>query len=407
MNIYHRLMLVTLPFASVQICAAAEPTAPLEPAYAYHGAEPADLPAPESRQPAAAASSSLLPLLGDEARKRGYVLPLPFGVSINYMDMRQNINVDSINFTGLSLDGRNIDCGKDPVCKHAVNNIFAIGFGEAGGILAADLAREHAVTIWDCKLNGPEREAMLSKARDSRVQVGNSLAQALEGATLVFSTVTAGEALKVAQQAAALLQPGQYFLDLNSVAPETKRQAAEHFLPGAYIDVAVMAPVPPARLQTPLLIGGPQAEAIAPRLQRLGLNARYGASTVGQVSAIKMCRSVMIKGLEALTTECLFAAREYGVEEEVLSSLHHSFPSLGWTGAFPDYLISRVAEHGIRRSEEMEEVVKTLRDVGSAGIMSEAIAKSQRQLPEQMAARSLSYRQLTPFDWKTLVARLK
>ncbi len=284
--------------------------------------------------------------------------------------------------------------------------IAFIGFGEAGGILAADLAREHAVTIWDCKLNGPAREAMLRKARDSRVQVESSLAQALEGATLVFSTVTAGEALKVAQQAAGLLQPGQYFLDLNSVAPETKRQAAEHFLPGAYIDVAVMAPVPPARLQTPLLIGGPQAEAIAPRLQGLGLNARYGASTVGQVSAIKMCRSVMIKGLEALTTECLFAAREYGVEEEVLSSLHHSFPSLGWTGAFPDYLISRVAEHGIRRSEEMEEVVKTLRDVGSAGIMSEAIAKSQRQLPEQMAARSLSYRQLTPFDWKTLVAPL-
>ena len=281
-----------------------------------------------------------------------------------------------------------------------MTTIAFIGFGEAGGILAADLAREHAVTIWDCKLNGPEREAMGKKARDSRVQVGNSLAQALEGATLVFSTVTAGEALKVAQ-------PGQYFLDLNSVAPETKRQAAEHFLPGAYIDVAVMAPVPPARLQTPLLIGGPQAEAIAPRLQGLGLNARYGASTVGQVSAIKMCRSVMIKGLEALTTECLFAAREYGVEEEVLSSLHHSFPSLGWTGAFPDYLISRVAEHGIRRSEEMEEVVKTLRDVGSVGIMSEAIAKSQRQLPEQMAARSLSYRQLTPFDWKTLVARLK
>lgn len=160
--------------------------------------------------------------------------------------------------------------------------IAFIGFGEAGGILAADLAREHAVTMWDCKLNGPEREAMLRKARDSRVQVGNSLAQALEGPRW-FSTVTAGEALKVAQQAAALLQPGQYFLDLNSVAPETKRQAAEHFLPGAYIDVAVMAPVPPARLQTPLLIGGPQAEAIAPRLQGLGLNARYGASTVGGV----------------------------------------------------------------------------------------------------------------------------
>lgn len=284
--------------------------------------------------------------------------------------------------------------------------IAFIGFGEAGGILAADLAREHAVTMWDCKLNGPEREAMGKKPVIRAFRWEIRWRRRWRGHA-GFSTVTAGEALKVAQQAAALLQPGQYFLDLNSVAPETKRQAAEHFLPGAYIDVAVMAPVPPARLQTPLLIGGPQAEAIAPRLQGLGLNARYGASTVGQVSAIKMCRSVMIKGLEALTTECLFAAREYGVEEEVLSSLHHSFPSLGWTGAFPDYLISRVAEHGIRRSEEMEEVVKTLRDVGSVGIMSEAIAKSQRQLPEQMAARSLSYRQLMPFDWKTLVARLK
>ncbi len=160
--------------------------------------------------------------------------------------------------------------------------IAFIGFGEAGGILAADLAREHAVTMWDCKLNGPEREAMGKKPVIRAFRWEIRWRRRWRGHA-GFSTVTAGEALKVAQQAAALLQPGQYFLDLNSVAPETKRQAAEHFLPGAYIDVAVMAPVPPARLQTPLLIGGPQAEAIAPRLQRLGLNARYGASTVGGV----------------------------------------------------------------------------------------------------------------------------
>lgn len=88
----------------------------------------------------------------------------------------------------------------------------------------------------------------------------------------------------MAQQAAALLQPGQYFLDLNSVAPETKRQAAEHFLPGAYIDVAVMAPVPPARLQTPLLIGGPQASdraASAEAGAECPLWRQYGGPGVG------------------------------------------------------------------------------------------------------------------------------
>lgn len=285
--------------------------------------------------------------------------------------------------------------------------ITFIGFGEAGGILAGDLARENDVTIWDRKLQGAERAAMREKAHLAGVRVADSLAQALEGAALIFSTVTAGSALEVALAAAEYVREGQFFLDLNSVAPETKRIAANRFLPGAYLDVAVMAPVPPARLSTPLLIGGAQARALTERLSALGLNARYGADEVGKVSAIKMCRSVMIKGLEALTTECLFAAREYGVEEQVLASLHASFPSLGWNDALPGYLISRVAEHGIRRSEEMEEVVKTLHDAGGAGLMSRATAQAQRQLPQSMAARDLNYAQLVPFDWKALAAKLK
>ena len=214
--------------------------------------------------------------------------------------------------------------------------ITFIGFGEAGGILAGDLARENDVTIWDRKLQGAERAAMREKAHLAGVRVADSLAQALEGAALIFSTVTAGSAMEVALAAAEYVREGQFFLDLNSVAPETKRIAANRFLPGAYLDVAVMAPVPPARLSTPLLIGGAQARALTERLSALGLNARYGADEVGKVSAIKMCRSVMIKGLEALTTECLFAAREYGVEEQVLASLHASFPSLGWNDALPD-----------------------------------------------------------------------
>ncbi|XXD07488.1 DUF1932 domain-containing protein [Klebsiella sp. R445] len=285
--------------------------------------------------------------------------------------------------------------------------ITFIGFGEAGGILACDLASSNDVTIWDCKLNGPEGGAMRERARQAGVLAAGSLAQALEGAALIFSTVTAGSALEVARSAAATIGEGSYFLDLNSVAPDTKRQAAKAFRAGGYVDVAVMAPVPPARLKTPLLIGGPQAQSITQTLNVLGLNARAGGDEIGGVSAIKMCRSVMIKGLEALTTECLFAAREYGVEEEVLASLHASFPSLGWDGAFAGYLISRVAEHGIRRSEEMEEVVKTLRDAGGAGLMSQATAHTQRQLPQSMAASGLTYGQLTPFDWKALAAQLK
>lgn len=288
-----------------------------------------------------------------------------------------------------------------------MRHIAFIGFGEAGTILASELAQHHRVVVWDRKLNGAEREAMREKAEQAGVQAAGSLAQALDGAAWVFSTVTAGSALEVARQSAALMQAGQYFLDLNSVAPDTKRQAAQAFVPGVYVDVAVMGPVPPARMKTPLLVGGPQAEAVTDVLNQLGFNARFGDTVVGKVSAIKMCRSVMIKGLEALTTECLFAAREYGVEEEVLDSLHRSFPSLGWDGAFPGYLISRVAEHGVRRSEEMEEVVKTLRDAGGLGLMSQSTAQVQRYLPQQMQGLGLDYAGLQPFCWQSLADTLK
>lgn len=288
-----------------------------------------------------------------------------------------------------------------------MRHIAFIGFGEAGTILASELAQHHRVVVWDRKLNGAEREAMREKAERAGVQAANSLAQALDGAAWVFSTVTAGSALEVAHQSAALMQAGQYFLDLNSVAPDTKRHAAQAFVPGVYVDVAVMAPVPPARMKTPLLVGGPQAESVTDVLNQLGFNARFGDTVVGKVSAIKMCRSVMIKGLEALTTECLFAAREYGVEEEVLASLHRSFPSLGWDGAFPGYLISRVAEHGVRRSEEMEEVVKTLRDAGGLGLMSQSTAQVQRHLPQQMQGLGLDYAGIQPFCWQSLADTLK
>ena len=287
--------------------------------------------------------------------------------------------------------------------------IAFIGFGEAGGILAHELAGQASVTLWDRKLTQAEtRQEMEQKAAASGVRVARSLSEALQGASLIFSTVTASEALNVALAAAPDLKAGQTFLDLNSVAPATKLAAAEivEATGAAYIDVAVMAPVPPQRLQTPLLLGGATAETINGQLRALGFNSQYRSREVGEASAIKMCRSVMIKGLEALTTECLSAARQYGVEQAVLDSLHASFPSLGWNAALPDYLISRVAEHGQRRAEEMREVVQTLQDVNVSPAMSRSIVATQQGLVDAIAQRGLRYQQLKPFIWQQALERI-
>ncbi|NIF24637.1 NAD(P)-dependent oxidoreductase [Candidatus Pantoea multigeneris] len=285
--------------------------------------------------------------------------------------------------------------------------IAIIGFGEAGSVYAADLAAA-GVRIWDKKLLSAEGEAMRQRAEALNATPAHSAAEAVQGVKWVLSLVTAGSAAEVAHELAPLLQPGQILLDFNSVAPETKCRSAQIVAGGAgdYLDVAVMAPVPPKRLATPLLIGGAQAERVALRLTELGCNARAASTQVGEVSAIKMCRSVMIKGLEALTTECLRAARLYGVEAPVLNSLHASFPSLGWDDQLPHYLISRVAEHGVRRSEEMQEVVKTLQDVGLSGVMSQATSELQGELPAQLAQRQLRYSDLVPFVWQDVADKL-
>ena len=151
-----------------------------------------------------------------------------------------------------------------------------------------------------------------------------------------------------------------------------------------------------------MLLGGGIAGEAAPLLQSIGLNATAVSERVGVASAIKMCRSIVIKGLEALAVESLFAARRYGAEEEVLKSLAATFPEIGWHKELPDYLVSRVAQHGRRRAAEMRDVAETLKDVGLDPMMALATAERQDWLVDTMAARHISYRPAPDFSWREL-----
>jgi 3-hydroxyisobutyrate dehydrogenase-like beta-hydroxyacid dehydrogenase len=225
---------------------------------------------------------------------------------------------------------------------------------------------------------------------------------------LVISAVTATSSQDVARDAAPSLRPGQVFLDLNSVSPQTKRRNARAVeASGAdYVEAAVMAPVPPQRLAVPMLLGGRRAGPLAAALKALGMNATVVAEEIGTASAIKMCRSIMIKGLEALTVECLFAARRFGAEDAVLTSLDKTFPRMGWSAQLPDYLVSRVAEHGRRRAAEMREVALTLRDVGIVPAMATASAERQDALVRRMADAGVPYVAGETFSWRALADAL-
>lgn len=286
-----------------------------------------------------------------------------------------------------------------------------IGFGEAGSILGEDLAAAgRTVAVYDILLDSPAgREPMIERARRAHVRAADTFEDAVAGMQVVISAVTASASAEVAAKAARSLRPGQVLLDINSVSPAKKlsNAALVEAVGADYVEAAVMAPVPPQRLRVPMLLGGKRAGTLAAELRAVGLNTIALSDQIGVASAVKMCRSIVIKGLEALAVESMLAARRLGAEREVLESLHGTFPSMGWTDKLPDYLVSRVAEHGRRRAAEMREVARTLEDVDVQPTMALATAERQDWLSDAMQARGLNYSSLgAPFSWRELVDAL-
>ena len=207
---------------------------------------------------------------------------------------------------------------------------------------------------------------------------GLRTSDAARGADLVISAVTASQAVPVAEACAPGMAPGMFFLDFNSASPGAKIRAAEFInaVGARYVEGAVMTSIPPYRIQVPLLLGGPEAAALAPKLNAYGFAAKVHSDTLGVASATKMCRSVMIKGLEAMVIESFTTARHYGVEDAVIASLQETFPGIDWEkqGA---YFFQRVIEHGRRRSEEVREVAETVREAGLAPHSASGTAERQ------------------------------
>ena len=245
-------------------------------------------------------------------------------------------------------------------------NVALIGYGEVGRILGEDLrAAGQTVTAFDLKLDSAAGEALRAHARAHGVTLAGSHAEAVRSAELVICAVTASQTIAAADACALALPAGSFFLDFNSASPGAKTAAAGMVARGAgrYVEGAVMTAVPPYRIKVPLLLGGPDAAALVPQLADLGFSAKLVSGRLGVASATKMCRSVIIKGLEAMTVESLTAARHYGVEDAVLASLGETFPGMDWEKQAV-YFFQRVIEHGRRRGEELIEAAVTVEQAG-------------------------------------------
>jgi len=257
-----------------------------------------------------------------------------------------------------------------------------IGFGEAGQAIASGLRETgiERIAAWDILFPVAAGERLKAAGDRIGVRLAISAADAVRDTDLIVSAVTAASSVDAARSVAAHLAGNPYYLDINSVSPGRKQETAKLLNGRArYVDVAVIAAIHPARHKTPLLIAGPHAEEISPLLRELEMHLSVVGAETGQAAAIKMIRSVMIKGMEALSLECFLAASRAGLLEEVTASLKNNYPTLDFA-KIADYNLERMASHGERRAAEMEESAATLRELGLDPLMVEATVTRQREM---------------------------
>ena len=281
--------------------------------------------------------------------------------------------------------------------------IGLVGYGEVGRILAEDLrARGLArVNAYDVKLGGPDEGPLREHSARHGVRLSVSHAELAAGVDLIVSAVTASQAVPVAQACAPAVSSGAWFLDFNSASPGAKIKAAG-FVDGAggrYVEGAVMTSMPPYRIRVPLLLGGPNAAVLEPLLNSLGFDATVASDRLGVASATKMCRSVMIKGLEAMLIESFITARAYGVEAQVLASLAETFPGIDWEKQ-GSYFFQRMIQHGRRRAEEMREAAQTVREAGLEPWSASGTAERQAWVADLADQGLLGDRNAPRGDWR-------
>ena len=258
-----------------------------------------------------------------------------------------------------------------------------IGFGEAGQAIASGLRDTGIETIaaWDILFPQAEGARLKQAGETMGARVAVSAEDAVRGSDIIISAVTASSSLEAARSVAPHLDGNPYFLDINSVSPGRKKDTEALLGSKArYVDVAILAPIHPARHQTPVLLAGPYAETVMPLLiDELEMRGAIAGPEVGAAAGLKMIRSVMIKGIEALTMECFVAAKRAGIVDEVAASLKNNYPTLDWNKVI-EYNLERMASHGIRRADEMDQVAETLRELGIDPLMASATSTRQREM---------------------------
>lgn len=242
-----------------------------------------------------------------------------------------------------------------------------IGFGEVARALSQRMKEMGGEVVAYDKF--PDR--VKKRAEELRIPLMESMMELIQSCRLILSTLWPDAALEVAKESAPLLSPSQIYCDLNSISPETTEEIQRVISPtGAdFVKIGIMAGIPDRGFAVPLIAGGVKGKEVEEILSSLGLTIRAISLDPKHPAAIKILRSVCLKGLVAVTYEMLRGAEKYGVSDQILESASEAMSKASFKDTLNNWLAS-TAIHARRRAKEMEEAIETLEKAGIDPVMS-------------------------------------
>lgn len=261
-----------------------------------------------------------------------------------------------------------------------------IGFGEVARAFSPRMREKGGEIVAYDKF--PDRVS--AKAEALGVSLVESLEELISSCTLILSTLWPGAAYEAASEAAPFLCSGKIYCDLNSISPQTtaKIDLAISASGADFVKVGIMAAIPDRGFAVPLVAGGAKADETAQMLSALGLNVHVMGTDPKQPAALKILRSVCLKGIVALTYEMLRGAEKYGIVEEILDSASEALSKASFKDTVSRWLAS-MAIHAGRRAGEMEEAMEVLEAEGIRPVMSEATRDIFKEIADLELDKSL------------------
>ncbi|MEE9202629.1 MAG: DUF1932 domain-containing protein [Dehalococcoidia bacterium] len=255
-----------------------------------------------------------------------------------------------------------------------------IGFGEVGyhiskGLKGAGVGQIVAYNN-GTRNRPPYTEAFRHKAQSIGVSLAPTLEEMVHNSDLILSTVIPTTSLEVAGEAAPLLTPAHFFVDLNSCSPEAKREgcALVEEKGGHYIDGVIMDNPLAQEHRSNIWACGEGAEEFHQVMGKYSMNIRVIPGKVGDAALLKMIFSVIAKGAQALLWESLLALHKAGLDPQVYHGLNNWVSQMGLLER-ADAVIAHSAIHAGRRAGEMEFAADTLLSLGVEPMMARATAQ--------------------------------